>query len=456
MDAASGLIAGKDAPAYLPARPVFQNIQSGQNVWPGTFQGIGLRLIPYFAELGDAIEDAWRGAGGGLPRFPAIACRQLEHRPPFASVSVATILDWFFAARPSVEQSENASFGQPPIKLYQGSDFYIEALFWMTATTSIHQHGFAGAFTPLAGASVCSTFRYAVDRQVEPGFSLGTLERVHTEILRPGAVRPIHAGPGLIHQLFHLDRPTVTIVVRTPADPQSLPQLAYLPPGLAMDGLRDDPVVSRQLRLLGVMIDSGVADVEAHAARILAQPAVAPAYRVLAYLVARAIDSVMIDKLLAVFERAHPGLGARLYQAACNQRRIALITQLRETVSDPELRFFLALLMLLGDREIIFQLIATEQPGCDPVERIITWLHRLSGVDRVGIEFGDLETAIFRALLRGCDVPAVLASLTDEYEPDEIAHNHPALVDHITRIASSEIFAPLFCSSTSHVQSPSN
>jgi len=413
---------------------------------------------PAWARLGQSIDEEWLDAGRDEALFARLAERHLVRSVAAGAFALDDLFDWFFSPRPGVLQPADRAFGQPPITLYRGQGFHIEALFWMDGTTSIHQHGFSGAFTPIFGSSVHSTWRFEATRRIRSTFHLGRLERLRSEILRPGDVRPIRAGRDLIHQLFHLERPSVTVVVRTDGESEHLPQLHYIPPGLAMDRLADDPalrVVDRQIALLDVMMTTGVGDVERYAGQVMSRGDLVAAWRVLSCLIARGDDGHglapdAMGRLLTRARQRHGELVDVLHQAARHQRRIALLSQLRARLHDPEHRFFLALLMLQPDRDSILELIAAEYPDRDPGEQVVTWASELSGVagaDQVGVELDEANTAIFRSLLAGDDSDALLRRLADEYEPGDIAEQKPAILEQAARLARSEVFSPLFTAS---------
>jgi hypothetical protein len=110
---------------------------------------------------------------------------------------------------------------------YRHGRFYIEVLYWMHSTTTIHEHAFSGAFALLHGSSVQTTYAFEEHERVNPGLRIGHLVPLQVDLLSAGDVVPIRAGRGLIHAVFHLEDPTVSVVARTVQDDESLPQLDY-------------------------------------------------------------------------------------------------------------------------------------------------------------------------------------------------------------------------------------
>src|SRR5437763_9800560 len=73
------------------------------------------------------------------------------------------------------------------------------------------------------------------------------------ELLDPGRTVPIVSGQSCIHSLFHLDTPSVTVVVRTQHDPGTGPQFNYLPPHIAIDPHFSDKLTMRRKQVLDVL-----------------------------------------------------------------------------------------------------------------------------------------------------------------------------------------------------------
>src|SRR5262249_21755087 len=81
----------------------------------------------------------------------------------------------------------------------------------------------------------------------------GELGVLGSALRRPGEVRPFSAGPGYIHSLFHLDRPTVSLVVRTLSDPAPGLPLAYSPAGVAYDPFFEDHARDRMVQIVDML-----------------------------------------------------------------------------------------------------------------------------------------------------------------------------------------------------------
>lgn len=405
-------------------------------------------MISYFRELGEAIERAWLGYSYDEHVFSQLAQDVLERNPPAEHVEVADVVDWIFSPFQALPQPKHAQlFGEPPVMLFQAPRFYIEALFWFSGTTAIHEHAFSGVFAVLAGSSVHSHWHFSPERIVNSRMICGRLERVSTEILRLGGIRPIHAGDRLIHQLFHLDLPSVTIVIRTTGDRRHLPQYSYLPPGLALDHEDSDEVRTRRLLLIDGMARGHIDGLQKYMQSLIENGDLETLFYSFSALVRRKIDRGILEDLYGLARERH-GDVVDIFQKACEEeRRIRIVTALRSKIHDPNARFFLALLMLLPDREAIFETIQTQFPDVEPLSAIETWLTGMSGKETIGFDFNHENRLIFRSLVEGLDADALLQRIRAEFQEDSVNAHRDRLLDHAKKLAKSDLFFPLLSQS---------
>ena len=217
-----------------------------------TVDGSAVDVPSYCATLGLAVSRAWTLAGRRDGALPEVAARVLADVEVPAGVTASSILEWVATTSDLPPQSRRSDpFGQPPLVLHHEDDFFIQALVWMEGTTAIHDHAFCGAFMVLEGVSLQVTYTFEpAERMAEDQLVVGDLGADRPEVLRPFDVRPIEPGEAFLHALFHLERPTVTIVVRNGACPLPYPQYEYLRPGLGWNSLWADRTWSKRLQSL--------------------------------------------------------------------------------------------------------------------------------------------------------------------------------------------------------------
>jgi hypothetical protein len=210
----------------------------------------------FFAELGGVVERLWLEHGYDDDRFAEVACQALERMSPSRSLSWEDVLAALRTAPslpPQMELHARDQFGDLPLTVFRTSRFHIDALFWSKGTTSIHQHGFDGAFHVMAGSSIHSKYSFHEDQRFTNRVRAGRLVLNDLAVLETGAIQPIRAGDGLIHSLFHLEQPSVSIVVRTGQAPNRPIQFSYEQPGLAYDPFHRDPLTIKRIQSLEML-----------------------------------------------------------------------------------------------------------------------------------------------------------------------------------------------------------
>jgi hypothetical protein len=176
-----------------------------------------------FDALGATIEAAFRQVNYEEERLPAIAAGALRDAKIPEQISLTDVLRWLLSSEALPQQEDiEADFGEPPITVHRGRRFHIQVLVWLTGSTSIHEHGFAGAFQVLQGSSVQSWYELHARRRINSRLLLGDVRLRGVDLLQRGDVVEIHRG--VAHSVFHLDAPSATVVVRTYSDPDRQPQ----------------------------------------------------------------------------------------------------------------------------------------------------------------------------------------------------------------------------------------
>src|SRR5690606_4266801 len=118
--------------------------------------------------------------------------------------------------------------------------------FWIDFDTSIHSHGFRGAFKVLHGESLQETFHTPMKERFSDDLLYVDMSDVNVEKLPEGSVRTIAPGGDLTHRVIHLSNPTVSLCVRTVNEP-ILKQWTYFQNGLAIQRQALSPDLIKKL-----------------------------------------------------------------------------------------------------------------------------------------------------------------------------------------------------------------
>jgi len=351
--------------------------------------------------------------------LPDAACEALEAARLHERITHAEILRWGVSAPALPRQDITARFGEPALEVYRDDDLFIQVLTWMDGTTAIHQHGFSGAFCVLQGSSCHTRYQFRDEEQPCERLKFGELSYRGVEFLVPGACRPIHPGSGFIHALFHVERPSVTVVVRNTKLEEHQPQWSYVAPGLALHPFGIPDALERRQEVLRAMALLDPDGAHEAVAERLASADLHEAWCLLQTLLPASKKSPQFEALLDHLERQHGQAGQRIRAALAAEHRSKSITGRRELVRDPEDRWLMAILLNVPTRTDVLGLIAERHPTHDPVSWLMARLEALGhqpapqdyGGSTLGLVLDDLSTALCEGLLRGEPRQAVIQRL---------------------------------------------
>ncbi|MFO0671917.1 MAG: hypothetical protein U0235_20215 [Polyangiaceae bacterium] len=402
--------------------------------------------ISFFDDLGRRIERSWRARDYDEAAFPDLAAEALAATPPSSAVAPEDIVRHVLSA-PALEAPFGSTAGEPSVTLFRAGRFYLHALFWMSSTTAIHDHAFSGAFSVLGGSSLHTTYDWTTTRKVNDHFLLGKMTRRSVELLSAGATRRIDDGDALVHALFHLEHPSVTIVARTFS--HRMRQYVYHPPGVAEDTRRPEDLRSVQLATLRVLWDSQHPDAQAATSTLLDDADLETVFHVL-----RAVrrSRLTVDLKAALFGHAAHRFPAEVElfrQTLSEMARRENLVRRRDAVRRPEHRFLLAMLMNLDARADVDALVAARYGG-DPSDHLTRWVRELSdqpvdgalGPTALGLRMTDDERNILEAMLRGASEERILDDLAARF--DDVASQRPQLERLTRKLKSHPALAPLF------------
>jgi hypothetical protein len=345
--------------------------------------------MDFFNRMGERIERAWRAKNFDERVFAELAVAALNETRPSDYVTYRDVVTaLLFGTLPP--QPANLKFGEPPIFVFHHPKFYIEVLCWLDGTTAIHQHGFSGAFHVMAGSSVHSVYDFQLHERISSDFLLGDARFVSCELLRVGDVRKIEAGPCFIHALFHLDRPSISIVVRTHSEPEHHPQYEYFPPHVAVNPFDPNPIREQRQQLFTVLLNTDRDAFDQVVERTIAESELPAVYRLLNFVHFSAktapyvIDKEFLDRTVSAARGRFGHRVDRMMASIAVSTRISDLTEHRKKATSPELRFFLALLMNVPSRATIEELI-TLHMGENPIARMKQWLRDLEQVHPSGM-----------------------------------------------------------------------
>jgi len=409
-----------------------------------------------FQKLGGLVETRWKAENYNEELFPEIAAQALSEANLPAQVDPWEIIRWVHTTVSLPEQRDvEGRFGNPPITVFSGARFHIDVYYWLDGTTSIHQHSFTGAFQVLIGSSIHSRYSFREDKIINEHFSAGELSLEEVELLKLKEVRLIRAGRNFIHSLFHLDRPSATITIRTEHTPSAALQYDYRKPHFALDPFFRNPVLIKKLQTVGLLLGMKHKNADSMIADLVRSSDFHTAYFVLAETFQQLQNNEMDalfglstgkDRFKAILEKCrntHGELADMVLSVLEEQARQMSIIQRRGTITSDAHRFFLALLLNVSSREKILQLVKQRYPDQDPVETILDWVEELGHTRVLGSketnalgmpEFDDSYVFVLECLLLGLSELEINQRATEQYPPEnavELIAMVPALTESL-------------------------
>ncbi|NOT63787.1 MAG: hypothetical protein HOP19_26530, partial [Acidobacteria bacterium] len=372
------------------------------------------------------------------------------------------IIRWLFSATEVPNQQDvPGNFGNPPITLFAGPRFHIDVYFWLDGTTSIHQHAFCGAFQVLMGSSIHSHYRFHPRQTLNQHFMVGEFELASVELLERGQVREILPGKEYIHSLFHLDRPSATICVRTYHTASGSPQYNFLKPHFATDPFFKEALSIKQLQSAALLLKMEHPDTLAMLDELLSHADFQTAFSLIdlakSHLSGKALENVFglttgeeqYQHLLATARRRHGALVDLIPDVFEEARRQNNLTHRRGQITGAEHRFFLALLLNVPNRQRVLEMIAQRFPQTDPLDQIAEWVESLahtkvwgsSEPNVLGIEnYDDDYALVLRCLFQGMTFAQTLEAFATETSAEEAAEFRDELESLYSTIRNSMIF----------------
>jgi hypothetical protein len=427
--------------------------------------------MQFFEDLGSSIERRWRHQNYDETVFPALAAEALAETPPNKHISPWEIIRWLYTtARIPNQQDISGAFGNPPITLYSGPRFLIDVYFWLDGTTNVHQHGFSGAFHVLLGSSLLSNYTFAQKRELNQHFLVGDITLDKVELLEQGMVRQILPGREYIHSLFHLDRPSATICVRTYQTMCGVPQFAYYKPCLAIDPFFKDPLAVKQLQSATLLLNMRHPDADSMIGELLSRSDFHTAFDLLdltrTQLTLNHLEhtfgiSTGEERFRALLEIARTRHGELIddiipvFDEGMRQRNLV---RRRGQITSNEHRFFLALLLNVPNRVAILDLVKQRYPENDPVNTIVDWVEELANTkvagshepNVLGIEgIDDDYLFVLQCLLEGRSIEETRRAFEEDISADQAAMNSDGRLENLwDGIRNSLLFRSMFLGSS--------
>ncbi len=362
-------------------------------------------MVPALRRLAARIDAEWKAAGYKPRDLPRIAARLLAEARPDRSFDLAALADWTLSRqRFPAACNPFGPFGPSAFTVWSNARFFVSVYVYTTPEVVVHDHDFAGAFLNLSGRTLHGTFDFAGAGRVDPAVRTGELRVAAIEMIREGDVRRIDPGSSFIHQVWHLDEPTVVLVIRTPPRTPALRQFQYFRPAIATQVLREDwrfVAVPERFRYTRKMAESLRATPKGlDYIRLLIkreQPWDAVWHLLENWHYLRAAGA--IEETVALGAKHQGAWFAGMADAG---HEVDLFYSIRwSRVARPEDRILLALLLTYRSWPPIRDALAELLPEADPAEWVAESLARLAAEGTIPLRLPPESRAMLAGILRG-------------------------------------------------------
>lgn len=166
-------------------------------------------------ELADVVESKWEKQQFELEAFPQLCEELLRSFTPINVPDVPTIISDLSAVKLPTQTFPNNEFSELPLSLVRRKNFIIDIYFWIESDTNIHDHNFCGAFKVIKGNSYQVDYTFEAGKQLGEGFEEGVMTIKNHRALSTNDVQRIEPWDSFIHHVFHIEKPTITLCIRT-------------------------------------------------------------------------------------------------------------------------------------------------------------------------------------------------------------------------------------------------
>jgi hypothetical protein len=331
-------------------------------------------------------------------------------------------------------------FSDAGITLYHHPRFDIEVLCWLSASMHVHEHAFRGAFQVIEGSSVHAEYEFTATDEITADLKLGILSRRRLEMLVRGDIREIRPGSSFIHRLFHLDHPSLSLVIRTKEPINS--QFGYFPPGAAFNDCFSSEDLMLKGKLLSVLQRARHPSFASRTSDFFERADFFSSAVLLRRMYPWLQQFGFFGGILDRFRERH-GFRAEFLIACLEEaRRARPILLARENLTNAEHRYFLALLLLLDTRREVFEWIE-KRHGEDPKLLVARWLTEMA-TDKQFLQFGELEPGVLTHLLDAISLDELRQRLGDAHSSGWVEAQADKISQAYHRILSNPILRPLF------------
>lgn len=200
------------------------------------------------------IEDEWKRKDHSVEAFPYIV-EDLDayHNCNLQAFSDLRTLRHSLDIPKVAEIQRLSSFSDVYYRLFDNGRFWVEVLNWWGSDINIHDHDFSAVQYQLKGSALNVEYDFSPHGKPKEDVVIGEYSVREAALWRPGQYSIVQPGRIAPHNICHIDRPTVSLLIRTHPHPEFGPQWNYFPPGVASSYGVADAVFRKNIKSLRLL-----------------------------------------------------------------------------------------------------------------------------------------------------------------------------------------------------------
>lgn len=200
------------------------------------------------------IEEEWKKQDYNVEAFPYIV-EDLDayHRCDLQAFSNLRFLRQCLDIPKVSEIQRLSSFSDVYYRLFDNGKFWVEVLNWWGSDINIHDHDFSAVQYQLKGSALNVEYEFSPLGKPKEGVVVGDYSIRNAALWRPGRHSIVRPGRIAPHNICHIDRPTVSLLIRTHPHAEFGPQWNYFPPGVASSYGVADAVFRKNIKSLRLL-----------------------------------------------------------------------------------------------------------------------------------------------------------------------------------------------------------
>jgi len=369
-----------------------------------------------FTAIGTRVLERWKQQSFDEHALPSIACDILSEGH-LESLNPERLAAELVHQATFDSMQTMAAFSDLALNVFQHPRFFIEVLYWATGTTTIHEHSFSGAFYVWHGQSLNIEYSFQEQKYFNSRFRIGDLNIYRVERLQKGAIKSIRSGPALIHTVFHLECPSITVVIRTHQNPDALPQFEYRYPHVAIDTTQIDPATVKRIQAINIGATCFGWRSKGMLSPFFAKTSMDDIYRIYRSLDLNGISEEERKKIeCTICSKAY---GDEILRSIEREKIVRYIVGLRRKVTDSDTRMCLALLANIAERTEILKFIEREYSTDMPEMVMAKWVFSLSSNQVINSSILDIDIKDIARAIKSPDNGGVARMLSNEVVLEE-------------------------------------